>query len=212
MAILGALIFLVIFLAFIAFLAFIWCKIAGKMGYHWSMGLLFLVPLVGFIAIIVLAFNEWPIEKQLREAGLRSDPKPTNTVIIVLIALGAVFLLIVPLLAAIAIPNLLRASMSSNEALAKATLRAISTAAESYATANSGVYPDGVYELTTANPPYLNNHYCNEQIAGYSYTCTFDKTGYKIIATPLTMGSSGSAEYTITTGGVMSPGSDSQNR
>ena len=182
------------------------------MGYHWSMGLLFLVPFVGLIAIIVLAFNEWPIEKQLREAGLRKESKQMNTVIIIVIAVGAVFLLMVPLLAAIAIPNLLRAKLSANDALAKATLRAISTAAESYAVANSGVYPDGVYELTTASPPYLNNHYCNEQIAGYSYTCTFEKTGYRIIATPLTLGTSGSAEYTITTGGVMSPGSDSQNR
>ena len=39
---------------------------------------------------------------------------------------------IIAVLAAIAIPNLLRARMTSNDALAKATLRAMSTAAESY--------------------------------------------------------------------------------
>ena len=48
---------------------------------------------------------------------------------------------IIALLAAIAIPNLLRAKMTSNDALAKATLRAMSTAAESYGTANNGNYP-----------------------------------------------------------------------
>ena len=48
---------------------------------------------------------------------------------------------IIALLAAIAIPNLLRAKMTSNDALAKATLRAMSTAAESYGTANNGLFP-----------------------------------------------------------------------
>ena len=54
---------------------------------------------------------------------------------------------IIALLAAIAIPNLLRAKMTSNDALAKATLRAISTAAESFGTANNGNYPA---DVTTA--------------------------------------------------------------
>ncbi|MBP6342844.1 MAG: prepilin-type N-terminal cleavage/methylation domain-containing protein, partial [Candidatus Omnitrophica bacterium] len=48
---------------------------------------------------------------------------------------------IIALLAAIAIPNLLRAKMSANDALAKATLRSLSTASESYATSNQGNYP-----------------------------------------------------------------------
>jgi hypothetical protein len=108
---------------------------------------------------------------------------------------------------AIAIPNLLRAKMSANDALAKATLRAIATASESYAASNKGYYPDGIFDLTAATPPYLNRHYCDEQIAGYSYTCSFDKTGYKVIATPDSIGASGSTVFTIITGGVMTPGS-----
>src|SRR3984885_2108188 len=67
---------------------------------------------------------------------------------------------IIALLAAIAIPNLLRARMTSNDALAKATLRAMSTAAESYGTANNGTYPPTEAALTTATPPYLNTAYC----------------------------------------------------
>ena len=80
---------------------------------------------------------------------------------------------IIALLAAIAIPNLLRARMTSNDALAKATLRAMSTAAESYGTANNGNYPANETSLTGATPPYLNTAYCaNSPIAGYNYNCS----------------------------------------
>ena len=114
---------------------------------------------------------------------------------------------IIALLAAIAIPNLLRAKMTSNDALAKATLRAMSTAAESYGTANNGNYPVLETSLTGATPPYLNKAYCaNSPIAGYNYSCAgLSSTGYSITATPVTVGSSGSTTETITTGGVLSP-------
>ena len=117
---------------------------------------------------------------------------------------------IIALLAAIAIPNLLRARMSSNDSLSKATLRAISTAAESYGTANNGNYPTGANLglLTTATPPYLNYDYVANSSAaaplgGYIYTCALVVSGYTITATPATCNSSGSLVSTITTGGVL---------
>ncbi|MDE2222501.1 MAG: prepilin-type N-terminal cleavage/methylation domain-containing protein [Candidatus Omnitrophica bacterium] len=113
---------------------------------------------------------------------------------------------IIALLAAIAIPNLLRARMTSNDSLAKATLRAMSTAAESYGTANNGNYPTSESALTGATPPYLNKAYCaNSPISGYNYTCNFASSGYTVTATPLVIGSSGSTVETITTGGVLTP-------
>ena len=114
---------------------------------------------------------------------------------------------IIALLAAIAIPNLLRARMTSNDALAKATLRAISTAAESFGTANNGNYPGNESSLTGAVPPYLNKAYCaNSPLAGYNYNCaTMSSAGYTITATPVALGSTGSTVYTITTGGVLTP-------
>ena len=113
---------------------------------------------------------------------------------------------IIALLAAIAIPNLLRARMTSNDALAKATLRAISTAAESFGTANNGNYPAAVTDLTGATPPYLNTNYCTGNgIAGYIYTCTMASSGYTVTASPVTLNSTGSQLYTITTGGVLTP-------
>jgi hypothetical protein len=44
------------------------CKIFSKAGYHWAMGLLTLVPVVGFFVPLYLAFAEWPIQKQLKAA------------------------------------------------------------------------------------------------------------------------------------------------
>ena len=117
---------------------------------------------------------------------------------------------IIALLAAIAIPNLLRAKMTSNDSLAKATLRAMSTAAESFGTANNGAYPSDEASLTGATPPYLNVGYCTKSasngLAGYIYDCTgLSSSGYTIKATPVTVGSSGSTTETISTGGVLVP-------
>lgn len=113
---------------------------------------------------------------------------------------------IIALLAAIAIPNLLRAKMSSNDALAKATIRSISTAAESYATSNQGPYPSASSDLISPTPPYLSHDYCLEtNLSGYGYNCVFNVSGYQITATPVTVGSSGSTTFTITTGGVLTP-------
>ncbi len=112
---------------------------------------------------------------------------------------------IIALLAAIAIPNLLRAKMSANDALAKATLRALSTASESYATTNSGNYPGNETSLTGATPPYTNKSYCGETISGYTFACTFATASYTFMATPTTVGSSGTTTETMTTGGVLTP-------
>ena len=112
---------------------------------------------------------------------------------------------IIALLAAIAIPNLLRAKISANDATAKATLRSLSTASETYATASSGNYPGDITSLTGATPPYLNQAYCGTTVSGYTYTCTFAAGSYSHVATPVTVGTSGTSTFTITTGGVLTP-------
>src|SRR5476649_489664 len=109
---------------------------------------------------------------------------------------------IIALLAAIAIPNLLRAKMTSNDALAKATLGAMTTAAESFGTSNNGNYPGNESSLTGATPPFLNTAYCaNSPLAGYKYDCSgMSSAGYTFIATPVLVGSTGSTIETISTG------------
>ena len=112
---------------------------------------------------------------------------------------------IIALLAAIAIPNLLRAKMSANDALAKATIRSLSTASESYATANSGNYPADEGALTGATPPYIGQAYCGTTVSGYAYVCTFTTGSYTLIATPVTVGTSGTTTFTMSTGGILTP-------
>ncbi len=114
---------------------------------------------------------------------------------------------IIALLAAIAIPNLLRAKISANDALAKSTLRSLSTASETFATANTGNYPVDITSLTGATPPYINTEYCATTVSGFNYSCTFDASGghYTYTATPVTVGTSGTTTYTITTGGILTP-------
>jgi type IV pilus assembly protein PilA len=115
---------------------------------------------------------------------------------------------IIALLAAIAIPNLLRAKISANDALAKSTLRTLSTASETFATANTGNYPTAITSLTGATPPYLNQDYCRWStvpLAGYTYTCTMTAGAYTYVATPFNVGTSGTTTWTMETGGILTP-------
>lgn len=57
---------LAIYLVIIVVTVVAFCKICGKAGYHWAMGLLMLVPIGNLVMILILAFGEWPIERQLR--------------------------------------------------------------------------------------------------------------------------------------------------
>ena len=112
---------------------------------------------------------------------------------------------IVCLLAAIAIPNLLRAKLSANEALAKSTVRTIYTAAESYRIANNGNYPLAMSDLTGITPPYLSVDYCTDSppIYGYKYTCSFSASTFTVVASPVRSGFTGNVTYTVTTGGAL---------
>ena len=112
---------------------------------------------------------------------------------------------IIALLAAIAIPNLLRAKISANDALAKSTLRSLSTASETFGTANNGNYPSGITSLTAATPPYLNTGYCGTTVSGFTYSCTFTTATYSFLAIPVTAGTTGTTTFTMTTGGILTP-------
>ena len=114
---------------------------------------------------------------------------------------------IIALLAAIAIPNLLTARRTANEAAAKATVRSLSTAAEVFSTSHSGSYPADVAELTafiTSAPNYCAAGGANTLVQGYNYSCTLAAGGYTFVAAPATA-ASGTVTYTGTTGGVLTP-------
>jgi hypothetical protein len=52
----------------------IWCKIFSKAGYSWAMGLLMLVPIANLVMMLVLAFSDWPVQRELR---LLKQPRPS---------------------------------------------------------------------------------------------------------------------------------------
>ncbi len=117
---------------------------------------------------------------------------------------------IIALLAAIAIPNLLRARVAANDSAAQATLHAMATASETFATVNAGAYPTAMDDLTNpaTGAPYLRTNACVDGSAGFgAYDCDFDNAGggYTITATPTTAGTTGTTVYTISTGGVLVP-------
>ncbi len=117
---------------------------------------------------------------------------------------------IVALLAAIAIPGLLRARVNANESAAQSTLKTLATACESYASSNNGVYPGTMAALTGAVPPYLNQDYTAQASNGYTFEATaLGNTGYTFTADPTgcigggTTSGTGTRTYTISTGAVM---------
>lgn len=113
---------------------------------------------------------------------------------------------IIALLAAIAIPNLLRAKIAANDALAKSTLRTLSTSSETFVTTDGdGNYPTSMVSMTGANPAFINKDYCGTTTSGYVYICTQTAATYKYVAVPTTYASSGTTTFTMTTGGILTP-------
>jgi prepilin-type N-terminal cleavage/methylation domain-containing protein len=101
---------------------------------------------------------------------------------------------IIGLLAAIAIPNLLRARMNSNDGAIQGDLRAFSTASESYRAAQQPpAYAATTTVLTAANPPYMATNWdfataANMQKHGHVLTYTVPAAApfgtYSLVAQP----------------------------
>jgi hypothetical protein len=62
-------------LIFIAIEILAFCKIFSKAGYCWAFGLLTLVPFGILIMLLILAFADWPICRELRTL----KPQPLGT-------------------------------------------------------------------------------------------------------------------------------------
>ena len=60
-------------LIIIAVKILVFCKIFSKAGYSWALGLLMLVPIANIIMLFVLAFAEWPIQRELRSYKQQSQ-------------------------------------------------------------------------------------------------------------------------------------------
>ena len=92
---------------------------------------------------------------------------------------------IIGLLAAIAIPNLLRARMNANEGAMKTDLRAFSSADESYRAAQTTpAYAGTIANLTGASPPYLDTSWGTNPKHGYNLTYSSASNTYGMLAAP----------------------------
>ena len=125
---------------------------------------------------------------------------------------------IIGLLVAIAIPNLLRARLSANEAAAKASMRTIITALENYrADMNPPSYPDELTDMSGATPPYLEPVLASGRKQGYNFDYdsadSVDVTiagvtravfpAYSLTASPVTEGTSGNAKFYANSTGII---------
>jgi len=118
---------------------------------------------------------------------------------------------IIALLAAIAIPNLLRARHNSNEAAAIGSMRTLSTALESFRAAqNPPSYPttaQGLAQLGPANstPPYIDNTLAGGTKQGYTFTYAQGATvnQYTINAVPVTASVTGTRGFFVDEDGVI---------
>jgi len=114
---------------------------------------------------------------------------------------------IIVLLAAIAIPNLLRARLSANEATAIAAMRTISTAAESYRAAQSPpAYPAALGCLSAANPPYIDSVLGGGNKSGYIFNWSGSGNTYSVVGSPQTANVTGVRSFYVDQSGVVRVG------
>ena len=108
---------------------------------------------------------------------------------------------IIAILAVIAVPNLMRTRINANHSFAKATLKAIATALDSYLL-DRQAYPSDVDDLIGESPPYLSKDYFDGQPhSGYIFVVDpLTDYDYTITATPSSPGITGTKTFTLIAG------------
>jgi type IV pilus assembly protein PilA len=122
---------------------------------------------------------------------------------------------IILIIAAIAIPNLLRSRMAANEASAVGSLRTINTACVTYSTTYNTVgYPASLAALgpsataTSTSADLVDSVLSAGTKSGYTFTFTQDKTntpstGYTVTAEPQNRGTTGQSGFFTDQSGVI---------
>jgi type II secretory pathway pseudopilin PulG len=109
---------------------------------------------------------------------------------------------IIVLLAAIAIPNLLRARLNANEAAAIASMRAIASASITYRSVNPG-FPANLSILSNAVPAYVDAFLGSGTKQGYSFCVTGTANWFNATAVPITQNVTGTRSFYVDVTGVM---------
>ncbi len=111
---------------------------------------------------------------------------------------------IIALLAAIAIPNLLRARLNANESASIAAMQTISTGAQSFRSANPR-YPATLDSLANDSPPYIDKVLGNTpyQKSGYVFSLTGTTNSFTATAGPIDLHTSGNRYFFVDESGVV---------
>ena len=108
---------------------------------------------------------------------------------------------IIAIIAAIAVPNLLRSRMQTNEASAIQNLRTIVGSQVTYHGSNY-VYTGSFDDLTTSSPAFLDGEWSGAK-NGYNYTLAGDESNFTLLADPVAMGQTGSRGFYTDSSGVI---------
>ncbi|MBI2423321.1 MAG: prepilin-type N-terminal cleavage/methylation domain-containing protein [Candidatus Hydrogenedentes bacterium] len=108
---------------------------------------------------------------------------------------------IIAIIAAIAIPNLLRSRMQSNESAAVGNLRTIVGSQTAYHAANYA-YTADFADLTGATPPFLDGDWAVAK-SGYNFVLGGDTENFSANANAVTYGTTGSKGFFTDSSGVI---------
>ena len=114
---------------------------------------------------------------------------------------------IIGLLAAIAIPNLLRARVNANDQGVRGDLRTFSSAMESFRSAlNPPAYANGIAALTSPVPPYLDSTWTGATRRGHTvvFSVAADNSTYALEGQSIT--SQSAVNYCVDQTGVIRAG------
>ena len=112
---------------------------------------------------------------------------------------------IIALIAAIAVPNLLRARHNANETAAIGNVRTLVAAIESFRAAQSPPsYPANLAALSGANPAYVSTALTTNPRQGYNMAYVFTSANqYTLTATPVTANVTGTRVFFVDETGVI---------
>ncbi|MCM8812006.1 MAG: type II secretion system GspH family protein [Candidatus Omnitrophica bacterium] len=127
------------------------------------------------------------------------------TLVEILLVMG-----IIAMLAALAFPGFARARVTANEMVSISTCRTLSSALESYRSAQTPpTYPDEMSFLGDVVPAYLDETLVDGTRRGYIFEYEFiNENQYELVATPEISGVTGVREFYVDETGIIRVGTD----
>lgn len=115
---------------------------------------------------------------------------------------------IIAIIAAIAIPTMLRARIGANESSAISSLRTITSAQHTFHSQSSDhAYAADLSELGLAAPPFIDSALASGEKDGYSFQITnADRYSWECTAAPIVVEKSGIREFCVSNSGLICEG------